>query len=85
MDVQTGSALGIAGCISGLLAGIYTYYKHSACHAKCCGRDMDIKMDLSPVEKLAPIRVDGGGDKTEKADNERCSHCSDTKVKVSDA
>jgi len=50
MDQQTGSALGIAGCVSGVLAAIYTYYKHSACHAKCCGRDMDIKMDLSPVE-----------------------------------
>lgn len=49
MDVQTGSALGIAGCVSGVLAAIYTYYKHSACHSKCCGKETEFSMDLTPV------------------------------------
>ena len=85
MDVQTGSALGIAGCISGALAAFYTYYKHSQCHSNCCGKKIDLQMDLTPVEKIAPIKVDGDRTETKKTNNERCPHCSDTKIKVQDA
>ena len=56
MDQQTGSALGIAGCISGVLAAIYTYYKHSQCHSNCCGKKLDLQMDLTPVTALSPIK-----------------------------
>ena len=49
MDVQTGSALGIAGCVSGVLAALYTYYKHSSCHANCCGKKIDMTVDLTPI------------------------------------
>lgn len=85
MDVQTGSALGLAGCISGALAAFYTYYKHSQCHSNCCGKKVDLEVDLTPVEKLAPIKVDGGSSETKKADDKRCPNCTDTKIKVSDA
>lgn len=56
MDQQTGSALGIAGCVTGVLAAIYTYYKHSSCKSKCCGKEVDLQMDITPVTALAPIK-----------------------------
>jgi hypothetical protein len=56
MDQQTGSALGIAGCITGVLAAIYTYYKHSSCKSRCCGREVDLQMDITPVAALSPIK-----------------------------
>ena len=41
--------LGIAGIVSGVLSMIYTYMKHSSCHGQCCGKKMDMEIDLTPV------------------------------------
>ena len=57
MDTTTGSALGIAGCVSGVLAALYTYYKHSACHSKCCGKEVDVQLDLTPVATAPTLKA----------------------------
>ena len=43
------SWIGIGGIISGVLSMIYTYMKHSSCHGNCCGKKMDIEIDLTPI------------------------------------
>ena len=55
MEVETGSALGIAGVISGALAILYTWFKHSQCHSNCLGRKMDLTVDLTPVTTDKPL------------------------------
>ena len=57
MDVQTGSALGIAGCATGVLAALYTYYKHSSCKSKCCGKEVDLQLDLTPVAVAPTLKA----------------------------
>lgn len=51
MEVDS-SALGIAGIVSGLVSILYTYMKHSSCHGNCCGKKMDMEIDLTPVVKI---------------------------------
>jgi hypothetical protein len=51
MDAQTNSVLGIAGIVSGMIAAIYTYMKHSKCKGHCCGQAMDMTIDLTPTEE----------------------------------
>jgi hypothetical protein len=50
MDAQTNTALGIAGIVSGAIAAIYTYLKHSKCRGHCCGQAVDMTIDLTPTE-----------------------------------
>jgi hypothetical protein len=57
MDAQTGSALGIAGVVSGVLAAIYTYWKHSSCKSNCCGKESEFSIDLTPVADKAVEKI----------------------------
>jgi hypothetical protein len=57
MDTTTGSALGIAGCVTGVLAALYTYYKHSHCKSKCCGKEVDLQLDLTPVATAPTLKA----------------------------
>jgi len=82
MDTTTGSALGIAGCVSGVLAALYTYYKHSSCHSKCCGKEVDLQVDLTPVSSKDSlfIKVDGSGDQTKETSDKGTTNLTNQKV-----
>lgn len=49
MDTTTATWVGIGGIVSGALAALYTYMKHSKCKAHCCGKTVDMEVDLTPV------------------------------------
>lgn len=91
MDSQTSTALGIAGIASGVLSAIYTYMKHSKCHANCLGKPIDFSMDITPTENNKDklfIRVDssnGSSNKAEKTDKQDCPHCANKKEQMQNA
>lgn len=66
MDAQTNSVLGIAGIVSGMIAALYTYLKHSKCKGHCCGQAVDMEIDLTPTEEdkkekmFKPIAIPAG-------------------------
>ena len=49
MEANTTNILSIASIVTSVLGAIYIYMKHSKCHAKCCGKEMDVSVDLTPV------------------------------------
>ena len=62
MEIDTSAALSIASIITSVLGGIYVYLKHSKCHSKCCGEEIDASIDLTPVsttEEVTKIKIGG--------------------------
>jgi len=61
MEANTTSALSIASIVTSIAGALYVYMKHSKCHSKCCGKEMDASIDLTPVpaEELTKIKVGG--------------------------
>jgi hypothetical protein len=82
MEVETGSALGIAGVISGILSILYTWFKHSQCHSNCLGKKMDLTVDLTPVPSKDSlfIKVDGSGDQTKETSDKGTTNLTNQKV-----
>ena len=61
MEIDTSAALSIASIITSVLGGIYVYLKHSKCHFKCCGKEIDASIDLTPIstEEVTKIKIGG--------------------------
>jgi hypothetical protein len=59
MEANTTSALSIASIVTSILGAVYVYMKHSKCHSKCCGKEVDASIDLTPVpsDQLTRIKV----------------------------
>ena len=86
MDNQTSIALGIAGIVSGVLAGAYTYLKHSKCKCNCLGKPLAFSMDLTPIKipgEKSDALVDGAGaPRVKKDDDKGGAYCDDKESKV---
>jgi len=59
MEIDTSAALSIASIITSVLGGLYVYLKHSKCRSKCCGKEIDGSIDLTPssTEELTKIKI----------------------------
>jgi hypothetical protein len=59
MEATATNGLAIASIVTSVLGAVYVYVKHSKCHLKCCGKEMDVSVDLTPVadQPLEKIKV----------------------------
>ena len=50
MDSNTGGILGVFGFLVSFAGIIYTAINHKRIRCRCCGRDMDMSVDVEPTE-----------------------------------
>jgi hypothetical protein len=51
MDSNTGGILGVFGFLVSFAGIIYTAINHKRIRCRCCGRDMDMSVDVEPTEE----------------------------------
>lgn len=54
MDTNTSGALGIFGFILSSLGVVYAAINHKRIRCRCCGKDMDVSVDVDPTESAPP-------------------------------
>ena len=64
MDSNTGGALGIFAFLMSSAGIVYTAINHKRLRCKCCGKNMDVSVDVEPT---TPVKTE----EDEEADDER--------------
>ena len=57
MDSTTGGVLGIFGFLASLGGLIYTAINHKRIRCRCCGKDVDMSVDVDSTEPTVPPTV----------------------------
>jgi hypothetical protein len=73
MDSTTGGTLGIFGFLISAVGIVYTAINHKRLRCKCCGKNMDISVDVEPTtppEEDKEKDADKGKDKDEEEEVE---------------
>ena len=52
MDLNTLLSSGVSGGIIAVFYVCYKIFKHSSCTSTCCGKQTDLKIDLSPPDSM---------------------------------
>jgi hypothetical protein len=84
MQSESGNALGIIGFIMSIIGIIYTAVNHKHIRGKCCGKDIDISLDIdstTDTEKAAKAAKEK--DATEAAADE-AAEAAEKKEKAQD-
>jgi len=68
MDSTTGGTLGVFGFLISAVGIVYTAVNHKRLRCKCCGKDMDISVDVEPT--TPPEEKDKKEAKEEKEEDE---------------
>ena len=54
MDSNTGGILGIFAFLTSAAGLIYTAINHKRIRCRCCGKDLDMSVDVDPTDKPKP-------------------------------
>jgi hypothetical protein len=68
MDSNTGGALGIFAFLISSAGIVYTAINHKRLRCKCCGKDMDVSVDVEPT---TPVKKEDEDDDEERPDPPR--------------
>jgi hypothetical protein len=63
MDSNTGGALGIFAFLISSAGIVYTAINHKRLRCKCCGKDMDVSVDVEPT---TPVKKEEDEDDDEE-------------------
>jgi hypothetical protein len=58
MDSQTGGIFGIFGFLVSMAGVLYAAVNHKKIRCKCCGKNLDMSVDVDSTEALAETRSD---------------------------
>jgi len=55
MDSNTGGILGIFGFLISMGGAVYAAVNHKKIRCRCCGRDLDVSVDVDSTEPVPPV------------------------------
>ena len=71
MNSDTGSVLGIISILISVGGTIYAAINHKRIRCRCCGRDLDVQVDVDSTEARKSVRSDKVEVKVDKPSEEQ--------------